>query len=290
MIGSLIGVEHVQHVLNRPNLVCHASGYGWRGLDREMLTAEVVNEEMQPECQRVIRQVLAVAVCEPRESAAGHAERQIRAFNQRCADSAHIGIAEYRHLLGADAYLLPFLVLPVDLDQLSKISVREIGTYGPAIRAKSVRCDLQMAREAVSKIGAELKSRVCAAITDEPASNQLCVGAKGFPCPHVAGMLIDRLLLRPFLAADERPHFIHLQFLASQVPQMLVLIPVAGFPEIANQLGYSVEADPSHARGGAHTVPLRDHFHDQGSFGAVESVHAFKLTYYASLVKHEIAI
>src|SRR5581483_3777466 len=92
----------------------------------------------------------------------------------------------------------------------------------------------------------ELTRSTRVACTDHPRSNQLGIGTQRGPRPDVTNTEDAFQVLRDilFLRADERPDFIALHPLAWQVAQRLVLIVVAGFAYISEQLRNRVFARP----------------------------------------------
>jgi len=98
----------------------------------------------------------------------------------------------------------------------------------------------------------------------------------GRPSPSVASTIRGRLgggnVLR--LAVREGPDFIHLDALARQVAQMLVLIGRASRAEIDQQLGDRVLGRAGDAHRGADRVAFHEAADDLGALGCGEPVHA----------------
>jgi hypothetical protein len=85
--------------------------------------------------------------------------------------------------------------------------------------------DLDSIAQSRGHIVNEFDGALGVALSDKPRRDKLCVGVNRYPRPHVAAsklLLLGRSVL--FLRSAERPDFIELQALASQVAERRRLI------------------------------------------------------------------
>lgn len=75
------------------------------------------------------------------------------------------------------------------------------------------------------------------------------------------------------LRIDERPDFIDLDALASQIDEYAVLIPSGGLPSINHELAHGLFARPGQAGHGADRIALTQQMEDAGTGFTVELVH-----------------
>lgn len=276
-----VGVEHRQQVINAPRLLSNASGHGWRGLEREVLPAEVVVHEVERYRVAVVRDLLGVPIGEAREAAHGHPHREVLPLDKRRADFGHVGVAKAALLLGTHADIISLFILAVNLDELGKVRIFESQANRETVWCVPICGHLDMSREALADIAAEFIGGGSIAVPYQPAHHELGVWAKRRPGPHIARMIAFSVGFVLLFAADKRPDFIHLNLSAWQVRQVLVLIPLASLAEINQQFHHGVEAHASHAGNGAERVPFAERFNNHGSLGVVQLVHEFIMTYNA---------
>ena len=121
----------------------------------------------------------------------------------------------------------------------------------------TVAGDLYAIRQSARKIADEACSRLAVPIADEPAGDQLGIGANTDPAPNITrrvviGAFAETLVAR--LHADEAPNFVELEPLAPEVPQLAVLVVGADTPGIDQKFAYRILRHTRNADGGTNAV------------------------------------
>src|SRR5689334_11320999 len=101
----------------------------------------------------------------------------------------------------------------------------------------------------------------------QPANQKLGISADRRPRPNVASGRRRGLRLRyvAVLGVNERPDFIHLDPLARQVAERLVLIGGAGMTGLNQKFGYRIFATSRKSGYGADRLPLTKEMKDLGA-------------------------
>ena len=77
-------VCQVDHLFQRPHMICHTCRHCGGHTQRLVNAAEVVVHEVQTDCMHVVLDFLAEAIGQPSESPHVHAHRQVLALHEAC--------------------------------------------------------------------------------------------------------------------------------------------------------------------------------------------------------------
>jgi hypothetical protein len=156
----------------------------------------------------------------------------------------------------------------VDLIPKCRINSRQVGPVAIAGKLDAI-C------QSAFQIMSERQGGVRIACAEVPANKQLGIGADRGPRPNVAsgrgrGLGVFHVVI---LGVNEAPDFIHLDALAGQLAQRLVLIGRAGVTGFNEQLGDRVLAAAGQPGHGADRLPLAKEVEDLGAGLSGQTVH-----------------
>lgn len=247
-----------------------------------MNPAEIVIHVVKRNRVFQVLELLGVRIGQARESAHGHAHREILALNVGRGNVVVIGVATNYRLARshadcrAVAGFWPLLRIAVNLleHRIINLCAKRILNCAQ-IGAVSVCCQLHAIRQTVCQIVHEVICAPGVTLADEPARNELGFRIQRNPCPNIARALRFHLgCAILFLGLDKAPDFITLQKLAGRIAKRFVLILGTGAAKIAQKLINGVARDVHHSRNRTHGISLDQCRDDLLPFRSIQLVHA----------------
>src|SRR6202020_2925168 len=150
--------------------------------------------------------------------------------------------------------------------------------HGLEVRAMAVCGHLDAIGEPSGEVLHEVVSGLRIPIADVPARDKLGFGINGGPRPNVATAFSLFVCGNVALfGSNERPDFVALNALASQVAESDILILGTSFAEISQELHYGRAVNAGHASRGAKGITLDQAGNHPSAFFCGNLVHEFKI-------------
>lgn len=260
-----------------------------------MNPAEVIVHEVKGERVIQVLNFLAKGVCQSSHSPHGHADGQVVALGVASGDVLRVGVAVYDFLPCADAgrWTVSHFVLRRIAVQLNKHRVVNLGPESILDRCQvgfvSVRRELDLVGEPSAQIADKLEGITGVALAHQEGRDELGVGVRGDPSPHVAVAELPSVFVRDvlLLRVAEVPYLVALDTLAGEVAENPVLILGADSPDLRHELQDRIEGHVAHAGSGADGGALHQGVYDLDSLLSIQLVHDCNICLSGQEVKGE---